>query len=272
MNKRVMSGITGTLFVLVVLFFGQRCPWVINIIAAIISALATGEIFSVIGITKKYYITVPTLAFVSILPIFGYATVWQGTLYIYSLAIFFIMILNPKEELKIISLVYTMALVIAFGLGSISKLRALSDEFGSFYVLLALSIAWLSDTGAYFSGKLFGKNKLCPEISPKKTIEGFIGGILLCVSSLVIIACIFNNLVFAQKHFVNYFLVIILGLIGSLISALGDLSFSVVKRKYGVKDFGKIVPGHGGILDRFDSVIFVAPYVFLFLKIIKIIS
>ena len=126
-------------------------------------------------------------------------------------------------------------------------------------------------SAAFFTGTFLGKHKLCPGISPKKTIEGFIGGIITCIISLVTIACVFNNLIFPEKQFINYALIIILGLFGSPISALGDLCFSAIKRRYGVKDFGNVMPGHGGILDRFDSVIFVAPYVFLFLRFIKII-
>ena len=151
-------------------------------------------------------------------------------------------------------------------------LRNFGGEYGSFYVFLALAIAWISDTGAYFSGKFFGKSKLCPEISPKKTLEGFVGGILFCLTCVILTAFIFNNFVFPEKQKINYVLVIALALIGSLISSLGDLCFSAVKRRCGVKDFGNLMPGHGGVLDRFDSVIFVVPYVYLFLKFIPIIS
>lgn len=181
------------------------------------------------------------------------------------------MVIRPQFRLKDIAFTYSMAIIISISMGTISMLRNLGGIYGSFYVFLALVTAWMSDTGAYFCGKFLGKNKLCPEVSPKKTIEGFFGGIITCIVSLMIIACIFNNLIFPEKQHINYFLIIIMGLIGSIISTLGDLCFSIIKRKYGVKDFGNLVPGHGGILDRFDSVIFVAPYVFLFLKFIKII-
>ena len=164
-----------------------------------------------------------------------------------------------------------MALLISYSLFKIVDLRNTSIEFGSFYVFLALCIAWMSDTGAYFSGKFFGKSKLCPEISPKKTFEGFIGGIIFCLFCVILIALTFNSFVFPQKQHINYILVTILGLSGSLISSLGDLCFSAFKRKCGVKDFGNLMPGHGGVLDRFDSVIFVVPYVYLFLKFIPII-
>ena len=116
-----------------------------------------------------------------------------------------------------------------------------------------------------------GKNKLCPEISPKKTIEGVIGGVAVCVFSLILIGLLFNNLMFYNRYRINYILLIFMGIIGSLVSALGDLCFSAIKRSCHIKDFGNVIPGHGGILDRFDSVIFVVPYVYLFLKLFPVI-
>ncbi len=271
MSKRLISGITGAVFALMVLFFNQNYLMLLNIITALISFLAMREVFSVMNISKFLMIVAPTLIFVTVLPIFGYETVWHIAWYMYTLWMFSAMVIKPSIELKNIVMTYAMAMLISLSLNKMVELRDFGGEYGSFFVLLALAIAWMSDTGAYFCGKFFGKNKLCPEVSPKKTIEGFIGGIIVCIISMVIIAFIFNNFIFPQKHQINYVLVIILGLIGSPISALGDLCFSVIKRKCGVKDFGTLMPGHGGILDRFDSVIFVVPYVYLFLKFIPII-
>ena len=271
MNKRIVSGIVGALFALIVLIFGQNFPFILSTTIAIISILAMWEIFSVMRITNQNIIVIPTLIFVPIFALFGNANIWQIMMYVYTLFILSLTIIKPQFKLKDIALTYSMAIIISMSMGTISMLRNLGGIYGSFYVFLALITAWMSDTGAYFSGKFLGRNKLCPDVSPKKTIEGFFGGIISCIISLIIIACIFNNLIFHEKQHINYFLIIIMGLIGSMISTLGDLYFSVVKRKYGVKDFGNLMPGHGGILDRFDSVIFVAPYVFLFLKFIKII-
>jgi phosphatidate cytidylyltransferase len=270
-SKRIVSGVTGAIFALMVLFFNQNCLILLNIITAIIAVLAMWEVFSVMNITKLFMITVPTLIFVPVLPLFGFAMVWQTAWYVYTLWMFSAMVIKPSVELKSVTVTYTMAILISFSLGQIIELRDFGGEYGSFFVLLALAVAWMSDTGAYFCGKFFGKNKLCPEVSPKKTIEGFIGGIITCILSMIFIAYVFNNFIFPQRHQINYALIIILGLIGSPISSLGDLCFSVIKRKCGVKDFGTLMPGHGGILDRFDSVIFVAPYVYLFLQLIPII-
>ncbi len=271
MATRIASGLIGGFLTLVILLFNQNCLWLINLVTAIISFLAMREIFAVSGIDKLRILTIPTSIFVTILPLFGFSAIWELGFYFYNLIMFSSMILNKSVKLRDVCTVYSMALLISYSLFKIVDLRNTSSEFGSFYVFLALCIAWMSDTGAYFSGKFFGKSKLCPEISPKKTFEGFIGGIAFCLFCVILIALVFNSYVFPQKQHINYILVTILGLIGSLISSLGDLCFSVFKRKCGVKDFGNLMPGHGGVLDRFDSVIFVVPYVYLFLKFIPII-
>jgi phosphatidate cytidylyltransferase len=113
---------------------------------------------------------------------------------------------------------------------------------------------------AYFSGMLFGKHKLCPKISPKKTIEGAVGGILLCTLTFIGYGFILNNFLDANTNVITY---AILGFFASVVSQLGDLIMSAIKRKHDVKDYGRIFPGHGGVLDRFDSVIAVAPVLYL---------
>lgn len=109
-----------------------------------------------------------------------------------------------------------------------------------------------------FIGASFGKHKLCPKISPKKTVEGAIGGILFCDITAVIIGLVFKFLVMPDAN-INFWALILLGVIDAPVSILGDLSFSLIKRNYGIKDYGSIFPGHGGMLDRFDSIIFTAP-------------
>lgn len=124
--------------------------------------------------------------------------------------------------------------------------------------------AFMSDIMGYLIGRKFGKRKLCPTISPKKTVEGAIAGIVGVALSYVVLAIILN------KYFsfdFNVILVMIMGIVVSIVGQLGDLSASAIKRYCGVKDFGSIMPGHGGILDRCDSILFVAPVVYIFLKL-----
>ena len=270
MRKRIISGVTGALFAILILFFGKNYPALINVITALISVLAVKEVFDVMDISKIWIISVPSLVFSASLPAFGYNVYWYALWYIYSLWLFSAMILSPALTLKKVTMCYAMTILIPVSLGCIIGLRDFGQEYGCFFVLLALCIAWLADTGAYFCGKLFGKNKLCPEISPKKTVEGFLGGLSVSVISTLCASALFDAIVCKGNMKMNYLLITVMALCGALISVLGDLCFSAIKRKCGVKDFGSLMPGHGGILDRFDSVIFVVPYVYIFVQIIPI--
>ena len=133
-----------------------------------------------------------------------------------------------------------------------------NGEFGLAMVFVALIAAFLTDTGAYFTGYFFGKHKLIPEISPKKTVEGAIGGVAICVISMLVYAWILTF--FGIKA--NLLNIVIIGVIASVISQFGDLSASMIKRGLGIKDYGDIMPGHGGVLDRIDSLLFTAPAIY----------
>jgi len=131
------------------------------------------------------------------------------------------------------------------------------------YVWIIVLAAFGTDIFAYFTGKVFGRHKLCPSISPKKTVEGSVGGII----GSVILCGIFGWFLI-PGGFVNC---IIIGVAGSIISQVGDLSASVMKRKIGIKDWGTLIPGHGGVLDRIDSMLFTAPLVFYFLVLKEVV-
>ena len=126
-------------------------------------------------------------------------------------------------------------------------------------------LAFLSDTGAYFAGRKFGKHKLAPVISPNKTVEGMIGGVLGAIVG-TLIYCFILQVAFEFE--VNYLCVPVYGLLGSVGAVFGDLIFSAVKRQTGIKDYGNLIPGHGGILDRFDSMTIVAMLVELLMLFI----
>lgn len=147
-------------------------------------------------------------------------------------------------------------LVIPFLLGALIRLRVM--EHGKFFILAAFVLTMVPDSGAYFAGRAFGKHKLCPVISPHKTVEGAIGGVLSTVIFMLLFALVL------QKYFdfkINYVYTVLYGVLGAGASMLGDLTFSVIKRQAGIKDYGKLLPGHGGVLDRFDSTTVVAPLV-----------
>ncbi len=272
MSLRIISGVIGAILVVAILLFNERFLLLMNILVAMVAALSMIEIFTAMGVTQIFCMTVPTIMFVPIMPIIGENIIWQACWYLYTVFMLGTVVCNKKLKLRDIALVYMLTMVITISLSKIVEIRDYGHELGGFYVLLALAIAWTSDTGAYFFGKCFGRNKLCPDVSPKKTIEGVVGGIITCVLSLILISFLFNALVLDNKYGINYLALIFLGLIGSPISALGDLCFSAVKRNCHIKDFGNVIPGHGGVLDRFDSVIFVAPYAYLFMRLIPILQ
>lgn len=147
----------------------------------------------------------------------------------------------------------------------LSLWRIFKMENGAFLVLLPLIAAWGSDTCALFAGMAFGKHKLAPVVSPKKTVEGAIGGVIGATLIMLGIAFLLNQY---PRMGISYIGVAIMGAAGAAIGQLGDLSFSVIKRQCKIKDYSHIFPGHGGVLDRFDSVIFVAPVIELVLSII----
>ena len=137
-----------------------------------------------------------------------------------------------------------------------------------FFILLILCFAWGGDTCAYFAGRAFGKHKLCPVVSPKKTVEGAIGGVLGTMVFGVIITLVYSVAANRMEAFTRsnigvsmYVIIALLGCVAAVLGIYGDLFASVVKRQCGIKDYGTIFPGHGGILDRFDSVMFIAPFV-----------
>ena len=145
-------------------------------------------------------------------------------------------------------------LLIPFLLSALVRIGAMPQ--GKLLLVIPFVMAFMSDTGAYFIGVTMGKHKMAPMISPKKSWEGFVGGILAAIIGMVLYGMV------AEKFFamqVNYGVLLIYGLLGSLGGVFGDLTMSVIKRQVGVKDYGNLIPGHGGILDRFDSVLITAP-------------
>lgn len=155
-------------------------------------------------------------------------------------------------------------LVYPFMIGALVRLRGMEE--GKFYILVAFILSMVADSGAYFVGRACGKHKLAPVVSPKKTVEGAIGGAVINVIGMIIYTLILHYCFGFTR--VNYFFAAIYGILGAAASILGDLTLSVVKRQVGIKDYGNLIPGHGGILDRFDSTMMVAPLTELLILLI----
>ena len=165
-----------------------------------------------------------------------------------------IMLDHVKVPFELIGLSFVAGFVIPYMLSAL--IRILAGNNGRYFVLLPFTIAFMSDAGAYFVGLRFGHHKLAPVISPNKTIEGVLGGLAFSLVSVLIYAVILQ---FGLKFRVNYGLALLYGILGSAVGVVGDLCFSVIKRQTGIKDYGVLIPGHGGFLDRFDSMVLVAP-------------
>ena len=155
---------------------------------------------------------------------------------------------------RVLLILLAAGLLLPYLLTSIVRIH--SWPLGRRYVFIPFILAFLSDTGAYFAGRAFGKHKLAPVISPHKTVEGVVGGVLGATLGMLIF-CLVMQLGFKMQ--VNYLYAVLYGVVGSLGAVFGDLCFSVIKRQTGIKDYGNLIPGHGGVLDRFDSLTLVAP-------------
>lgn len=179
-------------------------------------------------------------------------------LVLFSLIIFF----HNRYNLIDISLTFFGILYITFLFSFIVLTRNLNDGF--FFVWLIFIGAPATDTFAYFSGLLFGKRKLMPAISPKKTVEGSIGGVIGCTLVMALYGLyLINSNYIAYVDLYHY---VVMGLLCGIISQVGDWAASAIKRFVKVKDYGNIMPGHGGVLDRFDSILFTAPVIYFYLS------
>ena len=185
--------------------------------------------------------------------------------FVYMIILFSVMLMSHRKimftdiSLTVMSLIY-----IPFLLAHILFIRRM--EFGNIIVWLVFVGAFMTDSCAFFAGKALGGHKLCPDISPKKTVEGAIGGVVGCGLAFLLFAFIVNTALgrWLDGYTMSYLRMFILGLISAVLAQIGDLTASLIKRQFEIKDFGNLFPGHGGMLDRCDSIVLVAPTIFLF--------
>lgn len=277
----VVAGLAGFL---VAIAFDLKA--VITVVLSVLAAMANFEIVRAVGNKNKILFAVScSVSFLTVmLSGFGVAMPSAGVLYgIYVLLLMSLMVFFNKEiTFTHTSAAFVASLALPFAFSCFLKLNNIADWFdgytheeGIYFVGLAFSCSWLTDTFAYIVGVKFGKHKMAPVISPKKSIEGAIGGVVITALFNVLILYLFTigckNLydytIFGESA-MKYVYIIPISMVLSLVSMLGDLSASVIKRNYGIKDYGKLIPGHGGIMDRFDSCIFVAPTLYCILSLI----
>lgn len=281
MKTRITTGIIGAL--LMILAIVLRGTVVFNIfiglitVIAMIEAQVTTKLVSNSNLVILSCIYAFTSAFI---PLFGFMPSGLVITAIYIFAAILIILSNTKEA-GVYQAFYSIAITLGVSLGlttiiyisdlNISKSYMYTKSDSLFFIILALAGAWLGDTGAYFVGSKFGKRKIAPVISPKKTVEGVFGSILSTVIGILILGLIWVLAVLDENSYIQFGWLILVSALCPLIGLVGDLFFSYIKRNCNIKDYGKIMPGHGGILDRFDSVILVAPFIYLILLYIPMI-
>lgn len=274
MAKRIITALVAIPIAILMLILYKTVFF--NIAAGLIGALVAFELLRASDCLKFKPLAYSTIAFSAIFPIMMYRYLFHILPFAVALylLLMFTLMLKYYEKLpyeKLFFMVGVSLLLCGF-LYCFVDMPNLSKRFGIIYLTLALCLSWISDSGAYFVGTFLGKHKLCPNISPKKTVEGFIGGLLTNGIFVVVF-----NLVYAQICNANgvgievdYVVSFLLGAVCSAIGLLGDLSASIIKRQCGIKDYGKLFPGHGGMVDRFDSVMFVVPFTYFALHLFNI--
>lgn len=257
--KRVMVAVVCIPMIFVIFYLLP--PICLPIAISVLSMIALHEVLWSTGFVKNAKISALSIVLSGMVPFWVY--IGQGMksalvgIFVYFLLMFLIAISSHYTvTLEKMGGSFFFAMLIPYFLSTFVRLNAL--ENGKYLILVPLIAAFGSDAFALFAGMAFGKRKLAPELSPKKTVEGAMGGFVGAVALCLVYAAVLQ---FGFDCQVNYLAFAVYGGLGSVVSQIGDLSFSYIKRQYGLKDFGNIFPGHGGVLDRFDSVIFCAPLV-----------
>ncbi|SDK46731.1 phosphatidate cytidylyltransferase [Natronincola ferrireducens] len=258
MLKRIISGVVGIPLLIFIVLYGDLPLYLATML---VSLIGLGEFYH--AMTFKEYNPISYIGYgvgIALLTIFYFSLNLELIfllIFIATIILSGILLYNSKHTILDISVTLYGVLYVPLFLGHI----ILTDKLNNSYIIwLIFIIAWATDTFAYFGGCFFGKTKLCPSISPKKTVEGAISGIL---GSIIV------SSIFAYIFFIEYIVMVgFLGFFGSIIAQGGDLTASQIKRYVGIKDFGNLIPGHGGVLDRFDSILFTAPIVYYFFALL----
>lgn len=265
MKQRIITAIVALAIFVPVLIFSNTILFPIAF--GILALVAIGEIFFCVGLRKHWALIAMAALVASGVMAVAWRYVGETEFSLIFTRLFFILtfmtltlavLSKGKLPITEVGLALAMTFYIIYGFSSVLLLRQ-APNGGYIYLLVFLS-AWLTDTGAYFTGVFFGKHKLIPDVSPKKTVEGAIGGIVTCVLTFIVYGIIVQRIGGLTP---DYLRLAVVGAVVSVASMIGDLIASLVKRKYEIKDYGKIFPGHGGVLDRFDSVLATAPVLWI---------
>lgn len=267
MKTRIITSIFIVAVLVAVLFLSSTIVYPIAL--SLLALTAIYEVLSVFGLKNRLFIAIPAYLIMLAMPVGAYfmskankAFEFYLSLFLvlfgYMLYLFIVMILE-RGRMKFSEFAgsFTMVIYLAVAFSSLSLIRYI-DGVGLYCLGTIFVAAWMTDVCAYFVGRFFGKHKLIPEVSPKKTVEGAVGGWLLSIGFMVLygfLSSVFSKLITGIELKPNYLILALMGAVLSVLAQGGDLFASVVKREYGIKDYGNVLPGHGGIMDRFDSII-----------------
>ncbi|MBE6977114.1 MAG: phosphatidate cytidylyltransferase [Ruminococcaceae bacterium] len=269
MKTRILAGAGIVVVLLAVLFLAPT--WISAIFVGAMAAIGSYELLWGTGLVKHLRLNIYSAIFafaVCVWSYFGcpYAFGLLGALLFAALIFGEMMASKLQLQVKDAMLCLASGLLIPFMLASLVRISNM--EQGKLMLVIPFIMAFFSDTGAYFIGVLFGKHKMAPVISPKKSWEGFYGGIVVAVLGMALYALLLRQI---WNISASYGIALIYGLLGALAGVFGDLSMSVIKRQVGIKDYGNLIPGHGGVLDRFDSVLITAPLTEVLLLILPMV-
>lgn len=268
MKQRIITAVVAFFVLLPVLIFSDTFIFPLGL--AVCAVLSVWEMFACVGLKNAWLFTAPMYVLGAAFPfLIRYlpdrdllapiaicaAVVW--TLYAFTVLIFS----HGKYPLEAVFVASFSLFYIFIGFNAILFIHD-CEPGGKYLYYICFLGAWITDIFAYFCGRAFGKHKLIPDVSPKKTVEGSTGGTVFCILVMVIFGFVVEKLV--PEISANLLIFAVAGFLIAVVSQIGDLSMSVIKRKYGVKDYGFIFPGHGGVLDRFDSVIAVSALLMVF--------
>lgn len=259
MKSRILVAVVGIPLILAIVLLLPTL--VATIVIALLCLLAAHELTVATGLLKNKHIAAETMLMAALVPFWS----WAGCPAEAAMAavVVFTLVLAAELLASRLTLPFeTLTTCVFAGIGipyMLSALvRLLQQPNGRSLILVPILISFASDAFALFAGMAFGKHKLAPVISPKKTVEGMIGGFVGAVVGMIIFCLVMQ---FALGKEVSYLAAVVMALLGAAVSVIGDLFFSCLKREKKIKDYGKLLPGHGGVLDRFDSVLFCAPVV-----------
>lgn len=264
MKQRIITGIIAAAIFLPIVFIGG-IPFLV-----LMYVMASVGLYELLKMQKTSIFTVPGILSLLLLWIFLVPTEYESwfrnlmfskiEIFLLGILLFLIYSVIVKNRYTFDHVSRAVLSVLYVGIGFYYMIETRWTDNGLILMFFALMLIWATDSGAYFTGRSFGKRKLWPEISPKKTVEGSVGGIFYAI----VVAFAFY---FFSDLNIPFIQILAMSVLLSIIGQMGDLVESAFKRHYGVKDSGNILPGHGGILDRVDSWLFVFPFLYFFLSL-----